>query len=174
MLHYACSKTHCSLLDPLFLDVYAMFHACISHIQNIFQCCHLSHWKAAFWINNSHSICMHLMLSSVVRRAISLAASVPQHHGQLLLFSIQRDSGWFQHHGQLPTLYYSGSWSELILAWSLECLFSLTSALFTAPVLFWAVSSSVPHIQKAKNAVAPVIRNQAIILCQKEFLNILN
>lgn len=74
-------------------------------------------WKAAVWMNSSHCICMHLMLSSVVRCAISPAASVSQHHGQLLLFSIQRDSGWFQHYGQLPTLYYSGSWSELILAW---------------------------------------------------------
>lgn len=83
---------------------------------SIFQHCLSGHWKA---INNSRGICMHLMLCSVVKSAISPAASVPLwcHHGQLLLFSIQKDSSWFQHHGQLPTLYYSGSWSELILAW---------------------------------------------------------
>lgn len=60
---------------------------------------------------------MHLMLTFVVRRAIRLAASVSRHHGQFLLFPVHRDSSWFQHHGQLPTLYSFGSWSEMILAW---------------------------------------------------------
>lgn len=61
-------------------------------------------------------ICMHLMLSCVLTCAICPGASVSQHHGQLLLFAIRRDSGWFQKHGHLPALYYSGSWSGTIPA----------------------------------------------------------
>lgn len=90
------------------------------------------------------------MLCFVVRRAISLAAAGSQHHGQLLLFSIQRDSGWFQHHGQLPTLYYYGSWSELILAGSLESLPAHPCPLRSTRLILCYLKLHTPSIQKAK------------------------
>lgn len=70
MLHYAC----CSILALLFLDLYTVFRPCISHIDNIFLRLSLA-TGAFFSIDNSHGVCLHLMLSVVVRHAISLAAA---------------------------------------------------------------------------------------------------
>lgn len=65
-------------LDLLFFYRYTMFRYSYGAQFSAF-------WT--FWTNNSHSVCMHLMLSPVVRCAISLAASLSPRPAPFILHS---------------------------------------------------------------------------------------
>lgn len=104
ILHYTFSNTHRSPLELLFWDLRRAYSAHFSAMR-------------AFWIDSMHIACAHLMLSLAARRRHSPGGIIISAPGpELLSFGVQRDRGWFQHHGQQPALYYHGSWAEIIAA----------------------------------------------------------
>lgn len=150
VLHYACGNTHCSLLRLLLSDAISSISMHLSYSTHFsgqsvcldssslterqpvctYACtwCSLLLWDVPFTLQRQY---LGITASSFYSLCTEIVVDFSTMDSSQHFIPLAAGARWF-------------------LPGSLERLYSLTPALSTADVLFSAISSSAPHIQKPK------------------------